>query len=140
LSGCSNSGNITGNFFYRRIAGKSTGSFITSCQNTSSALIKGTTLTGGYADKSFGNAGLLNQITTAAYQGTQKVGGISGEMYENAYITQCNNSAQISGTSSVGGCDGSSLQYSYIQNGINSGRISAKSEWEGSAEYSLNRA
>ncbi|HNY23547.1 MAG TPA: BACON domain-containing protein [Bacteroidales bacterium] len=131
LSGCSNSGNITGNSSTGGIAGKSTGSFITSCQNTSSALIKGTTLTGGICGQVLLKCGITKSDNYGRVQGTQKVGGISGEMYDNAYITQCNNSAQISGTSSVGGLCGSSLQYSYIQNGINSGRISAKSEMGG---------
>ncbi len=131
LTGCINSGKITGTSSTGGIAGKSTGSFITSCQNTSTAVIKGTTLTGGLCGQILLSCGITKSDNYGRVQGTKNVGGICGELYDHAYITQCNNSAQISGTSSVGGLCGSSLSYSYIQNGINSGNISAESEMGG---------
>ena len=115
-TGCSNSGDVTGNIFFTGgIAGVSGN--ISDCYNTGT--ISGPDYTGGIVGNH--NNPVSNCYNTGAVSGTDNIGGIAGNTASGS-ITYCYNSGTISGTTDTGGLVGSIVS-GYVEDCYSTGFV-----------------
>jgi hypothetical protein len=134
ITGCSNSGTVTGtNTNTGGVVGRSTGT-VTGCANSGD--VRGTSnYTGGVVGMLQGAATITGCSNSGDVTGNgQYVGGVTGTVPEEGTITTCSNSGDVTGTSTytggvVGQCSGP------ITNCSNSGDVRGTSQTGGVAGW-----
>jgi hypothetical protein len=109
IIGCSNSGNVEGNYESGGVAGYVQDATVTACYNT--GRVSGNDNVGGVAGRTYG--AVTACYNTGAVSGINSVGGVAGWNYVNNYtsgtIAACYNTGAVTASTNIGGVVGDNV-------------------------------
>ena len=124
ITGCYNTGSVSGNDWVGGVCGQNYGGTITSCYNTGTA--SGNNWVGGVCGSNSGT--ITSCYNTGTVSGDYYVGGVCGD--HGGIITGCNNKGSVSGDYYVGGVCGDN-NGGTITSCHNTGEVSGNDDYVG---------
>ena len=124
ITGCYNTGSVSGNDWVGGVCGQNYGGTITSCYNTGTA--SGNNWVGGVCGSNSGT--ITSCYNTGTVSGDYYVGGVCGD--NGGIITSCNNKGSVSGDYYVGGVCGDN-NGGTITSCHNTGEVSGNDDYVG---------
>ena len=122
ISNCYNSGEVSGNSYIGGVCGDNYYGTISNCYN--SGEVSGNSYIGGVCG--YNHDTISNCYNSGTVSGNSDIGGICGINSSNGTISNCYNSGEVSGNSYIGGVCGDNY-YGTISNCYNSGEVSGNS-------------